>query len=96
VKGENRELIKVDDEKVIPQILKALFDREILSVLVEGGQGLIQQLIDLDLWDEARMIQTVTSLPNGVSAPVLKNHREVLQCDSGTDKIHLYKNTTLA
>jgi diaminohydroxyphosphoribosylaminopyrimidine deaminase/5-amino-6-(5-phosphoribosylamino)uracil reductase len=95
VKGENRELIKVDDEKAIPQMLGALCDRGILSVLVEGGQGLIQQLIDLNLWDEARMIQTVTSLPNGVPAPVLKNHREIVQCDSGTDRIHLYKNTTL-
>ncbi len=95
VDGINRQLIKVDDGSAIPDILAALNDRQILSVLVEGGQGLLQQLIDLNLWDEARMIQTATSLSKGVPAPVLKNHHEAAQHDSGTDRIFLYKNTTL-
>jgi len=63
------------DENIIPQILSALYDLQIQSVMVEGGAKLLQSFIDERLWDEARVIcNEQLTIGNGLSAPVLKQN----------------------
>lgn len=52
-------------------ILSALYDKGIISVLIEGGRKTLQTFIDDDLWDEAYMIVGQTDFENGTSAPLL-------------------------
>jgi diaminohydroxyphosphoribosylaminopyrimidine deaminase/5-amino-6-(5-phosphoribosylamino)uracil reductase len=65
---------KIDDSKdIIPQILNALHQLKIQSVIVEGGAKLLQSFIDAGYWDEARVItNTILLIENGINAPVLK------------------------
>lgn len=51
------EYIQIKNEKdLIPQVLKALYDLKVLSVIIEGGAALINSFISSGLWDEARVI----------------------------------------
>ncbi|MEJ7767218.1 MAG: bifunctional diaminohydroxyphosphoribosylaminopyrimidine deaminase/5-amino-6-(5-phosphoribosylamino)uracil reductase RibD [Chitinophagaceae bacterium] len=62
----NRELPFID------QVLTALFHLNIQSVMVEGGARVLQNFIDKNLWDEARVItNNALQVPSGVQAPSL-------------------------
>ena len=68
----NRENIQLDfTADVIPQILTALHNRNLLSVMVEGGASLLESLITAGCWDEARIFYTPAQLGNGLKAPIL-------------------------
>lgn len=61
------------DDNIVPQIMNALFQLNIQSVLIEGGAHTLQQFIDLDIWDEARVITNPSlRVSDGVMAPVLR------------------------
>ncbi len=65
---------KIDEENFLPQLLKALYELQIQSVLVEGGAKLLQSLIDEGLWDEVRKIKNEKlKIKNIIYAPELKN-----------------------
>ncbi|HNS11562.1 MAG TPA: bifunctional diaminohydroxyphosphoribosylaminopyrimidine deaminase/5-amino-6-(5-phosphoribosylamino)uracil reductase RibD [Bacteroidia bacterium] len=67
---EKIEFIKLDFRKnVIDQICKILYERSIQSLIVEGGQKLLQSFIDSGIWDEARIITGVSMLNEGLPAP---------------------------
>ena len=81
-KGILPESIHLKDGKVptviychgdLPAILEDLYRQGIQSLMVEGGGRLIQQFVDEDLWDEARVEVAPMMLGKGVSAPRLKN-----------------------
>ena len=91
----NIEWIKVNEEHFTTEILGSLYSKNYLSVLVEGGTQLLQKLIDKGLWDEARCIQTATSLTSGIKAPLLSNHEQISLIKSGDDLIRFYKNAIL-
>ena len=55
----------------IGQILIDLYSRGVLSLIVEGGQMLINSFIKLGIWDEARMFVGKNLFHHGVKAPVL-------------------------
>lgn len=57
----------------LPQILTALYDRGIQSLLVEGGRMLLQSFIDAGLWDETFVEQSPVRLQTGVEAPVFSH-----------------------
>jgi diaminohydroxyphosphoribosylaminopyrimidine deaminase/5-amino-6-(5-phosphoribosylamino)uracil reductase len=61
------------DDKILDTILNELVQRNIQSVIVEGGAKLLQSFIEKGLWDEAMVFRSDMSFGNGVKAPVLKN-----------------------
>jgi diaminohydroxyphosphoribosylaminopyrimidine deaminase/5-amino-6-(5-phosphoribosylamino)uracil reductase len=62
------------EESLLPQLLKALHELKIQSVLVEGGARLLQSLIDAGCWDEARVIRNnQLSIEKGLNSPQLSN-----------------------
>lgn len=53
----------------IMQLMRELYQRNIQSLLVEGGRQTLQSFIDLELWDEARIEIAPIILGKGVNAP---------------------------
>lgn len=60
-----------DDNDVLEFILKDLHKKNIQSILVEGGTQLINNLMERDLWDEARVIKTDLFFKKGLKAPLI-------------------------
>ncbi|MEI6123328.1 MAG: bifunctional diaminohydroxyphosphoribosylaminopyrimidine deaminase/5-amino-6-(5-phosphoribosylamino)uracil reductase RibD [Bacteroidota bacterium] len=54
---------------IIPQILALLHQRNIQSLIVEGGRMLLQSFIDANLWDEARVFSGNLFFFGGTRAP---------------------------
>ena len=55
----------------IPTLLQSLYERQITSLLVEGGSKTLQSLIDAQLWDEAHEEISSLDLGSGVAAPLM-------------------------
>jgi len=56
----------------LEKILKELYNRNVYSILVEGGKQLIQSFIDQNLWDEYRVLKAPIVLGTGIKAPLLQ------------------------
>lgn len=72
-KKDNTEFIKIDfsDKKsVLKQILDVLYEKNIQSLFVEGGQKLLQSFIDHQLWDEARVFIGNKIFGMGIKQPI--------------------------
>ena len=79
----NIEYIQLDfNQDILPQIMKALQQEKIQSLMVEGGRILLQSFIDAGCWDEAYIEQSNVCLGDGVKAPFLPK-----KYDSLTKKI---------
>lgn len=79
-------------ENMVPEILTALFQLNIQSVLVEGGTKLLQSFIDLNCWDEARVITNeALTIGNGIQAPVISNSLLKNKIKFSTDNIAIYQ-----
>lgn len=62
----------IDFYRNIPeQITQILYKHQIQSVIIEGGSKTLQQFIEKNLWNEARVFISPESLTNGVNAPKL-------------------------
>lgn len=66
------QLVHVDPSFEMVDILEELFDRQIVSVLVEGGAELHRAFLESGLWDEARVFKARMEFSQGVKAPVIQ------------------------
>jgi diaminohydroxyphosphoribosylaminopyrimidine deaminase/5-amino-6-(5-phosphoribosylamino)uracil reductase len=81
---------------IVPALLHALYQRNINSVIVEGGAQLLQSFIAAGLWDEARIITNEQlTVADGLSAPQLINALQAEEKIIGTDRIVFYNNSSL-
>jgi diaminohydroxyphosphoribosylaminopyrimidine deaminase/5-amino-6-(5-phosphoribosylamino)uracil reductase len=68
----NTEFIQINfEEDTLNQVMKHLADRNIHSVLVEGGAKLLHSFIRENLWDEINIEVSETIIEKGVAAPVI-------------------------
>ena len=58
-------------DNLIHQIMTYCFNHNINSVLIEGGAHVLQQFIDMQLWDETFKIVGNQTINNGKKAPLL-------------------------
>lgn len=91
VKGA--EVIVLAKQQFAAQLLHQLFERKIMSVLVEGGKQTLQTFIDENLWDEARIFTSPKTYISGIPAPELKGE-VLLKKKIEDDWFTLIKNTT--
>jgi len=78
------------DVDLVHQVSNALYQLNILSVLVEGGAQLLQSFIDAGYWDEARIITNQQLFAGaGIAAPVLPSATLVHTEQIGSDRIHI-------
>ena len=83
-----------EDVSLVHQIMNALYQLNIQSVIVEGGAQLLQSFIDDNSWDEARIISNQDLIiGEGLPAPVLKNHCLVKRQNILTDILQVYNKT---
>jgi diaminohydroxyphosphoribosylaminopyrimidine deaminase/5-amino-6-(5-phosphoribosylamino)uracil reductase len=66
----NKDLIK--DKETTSQICDILYNKDIQSVIIEGGSKTIQHFINANLWDEARIFIGNKNFNKGIKAPRLK------------------------
>jgi diaminohydroxyphosphoribosylaminopyrimidine deaminase/5-amino-6-(5-phosphoribosylamino)uracil reductase len=70
---DNIQYLHIDKDNVLDSVMKSLYEKNIQSVMIEGGTVLLQSFIDSGLWDEARVIQNVELvIGEGVPSPKLK------------------------
>lgn len=70
----NVEYLPIDfQHDILPQIMQALYERNLQSILVEGGSQLLQSFINANLWDEAFVEESPMQLISGVKAPKMNN-----------------------
>ncbi|MBG8554442.1 bifunctional diaminohydroxyphosphoribosylaminopyrimidine deaminase/5-amino-6-(5-phosphoribosylamino)uracil reductase RibD [Hymenobacter guriensis] len=78
-------------EDLFPQILANLHQRQVQSVLVEGGPTVLNSLLKDGLWDEIRVIRSPKLLGGGVAAPHLGLTGLREQFTLGEDQVFVYR-----
>ncbi len=63
------ELINIKTPDFLMGILDDLYQRQINSILVEGGAKLLGSLLDQNIWDEARVFTSQQAFGEGIVAP---------------------------
>ncbi len=75
-KEEHVETIKIMEKNFTAGVLKNLYEKNIQSLIIEGGRSTLQYFIDNECWDEARVItNNQMILPEGINAPAMKNFK---------------------
>lgn len=88
----NEEHIKVDFHSFTSSLMKALHQRDIQSVIIEGGAYTINTFINTNCWDEARIFTSKKSLNNGIQSPTIQSVNKIT-LDIGEDVLNYYYNS---
>ena len=93
--GENPEYINIGfNNNTLEEILKILFNKEIQSVIVEGGKMLIESFIEKNLWDEARVFTGSMKFKAGIRAPVIP-FEPLQETYIENDRLLIFRNNIL-
>lgn len=75
-------------EEITPQtILSVLFQRNLQSVIIEGGKKVLESFITTNLWDEARVLIGTENFGEGLTAPEFPQHRLKQETEVGKDRL---------
>jgi len=81
------------DVSLVHQIVNALYQLNVQTVIVEGGAKLLQSFIDEGMWDEARVITNEELIiDNGLNAPSLSNQKLCGSQEIFSDQVKIYEN----
>jgi len=81
-----------EDTGLVHQILNALMQLNIQSVLVEGGAYLLQSFIDESVWDEIRLIENTSLVAGaGLPAPMIGQAGIVNEIRLENDRIRFFE-----
>ena len=64
------EYVKLSPNFQIKDILEELYQRNIQSVIIEGGSYLLNKFLASELWDEARVFTSSNKFGSGIAAPI--------------------------
>lgn len=93
--NEHSEYIQLNfDEVILPQMMAALFARNIQSILVEGGTYTLEQFLAANLWDEIRVVESKNKIGAGVAAPAVDLSR-VVSKKVGEDNYYLIEKESV-
>jgi diaminohydroxyphosphoribosylaminopyrimidine deaminase/5-amino-6-(5-phosphoribosylamino)uracil reductase len=90
IRDHIRYLLAVFDNKLINNILLELYKENIQSIIIEGGAQLLQNFIESDLWDEARILTAPVTLNDGLPAPLLLNANLIFATQIVSDRLDVY------
>lgn len=71
-KNENKENIswvRVNTDTLLQNIMKTCVERNIQSILVEGGEKTLTHFLNNNLWDECRIFESKNTLKSGLKGP---------------------------
>lgn len=83
--------IDFSTEQLAKSILEVLYQRNIQSVIVEGGAKTLTHFIQQNLWDEARILVGKNELKDGIKVPFIAK-KESESFTLKEDRIYLIKN----
>jgi diaminohydroxyphosphoribosylaminopyrimidine deaminase/5-amino-6-(5-phosphoribosylamino)uracil reductase len=84
--------VKLDYTKDIPgQIMGDLYNREIQSLIVEGGKELLESFIFSEIWDEAMVFKGIRKFNEGIRAPKIES-KPKLHTIFGQCELKYYRN----
>jgi diaminohydroxyphosphoribosylaminopyrimidine deaminase/5-amino-6-(5-phosphoribosylamino)uracil reductase len=89
---KNVHRVKIDGQDLLKNIMSDLYQREIQSVIIEGGAYLLNACISSGLWDEARIFTSEISFGEGIRAPELLHAEFLEKRKIFNDEIYLFKN----
>ena len=90
----NTDILKLNpDSNYLLDLMESLLaQKNIGTIMIEGGAKTLQSFIDANLWDEARIIKTPKILESGIPMPKLKNAQLKQKYQLGTDEVLVYEN----
>lgn len=92
----NLQFVKIDGDRFLEQLLHSLYEKNIQSILVEGGSKTLQTFIDAGLWDEARIITNEEMIiENGIAAPEMKGFELIQQEEYFRNRINYYNRSLI-
>jgi len=93
IEGVN-DFIQINFEReIIPQLNELLYQKNIQSIIIEGGAKLLQTFIDEGVWDESRVItNTHLVIENGIASPDFENKPLIKQEKIENDLIQYFSN----
>ena len=87
----NFEIISNKKHLTVSEINNILFEKNIQSIIIEGGKKTLEMFINSDCWDEARVVVSENKLSSGTKSPVLNSRlNEEIMIDG--DSIQFYFN----
>ncbi len=81
----------VNSVKSVAEILNVLYEQNIQSVIIEGGKATLQQFMEANIWDEARVLTAEKEFESGLAAPKL-SQRPATTSLIDTDTLSIYYN----
>ncbi|MCB7479655.1 bifunctional diaminohydroxyphosphoribosylaminopyrimidine deaminase/5-amino-6-(5-phosphoribosylamino)uracil reductase RibD [Christiangramia sediminis] len=78
-------------ENIANEICRILYKNELQSVIIEGGSKTIQQFLEANLWDEARVFTGNSHFGNGVKAPEISAF-PLSEKRISEDNLKIYRN----
>ena len=82
--------LKADFNNLNQDILKQLYNRDILSLIIEGGAFTINSFIENGLYDEIRVFTTNKVLENGIKSPNIPEIKISEKITINNDKLEIY------
>ena len=89
-KDDRKNTIKLNPYN-LNTFLDYCFNNKIQSIIVEGGRKTLQNFIDANLWDEARIFTAEKKLIKGVSSPTINSKIFITEKYDG-DELNFYFN----
>ena len=89
-KGKEIEYIQCSKNNFLSELMSTLYNEKIQSIIIEGGKKTIENFIENNLWDEARVLTGNTFFENGLTAPKL-NKSPVYSYHVNKDRIDIFR-----
>ena len=87
----NLSYVQIDRGQLVEKILDELYNRNIQSVIIEGGSKIISKFIECKAWDEARVFKSNARFGKGIIGPKLIG-RQKEKISIQNDSLYLYQN----
>ncbi len=89
--NENIDWVQIERDDPLRGVLHEMWKRRIQSVIIEGGANTIQQFIEEDLWDEARVFHSAIEFGDGIEGPKLSGNL-LRETDVNGDNLKIIQN----
>lgn len=70
---QQTDYIRLETSDFLRKILQDLQERNVQTLMVEGGTQILNWFLEQELWDEARVFHTPHYLSEGLQAPIMKD-----------------------
>ena len=75
----------------LEEMLSILYSEGIRSIIIEGGQKILNSFVEKKMWEEARVFTSSKELETGLKAPNL-NSKPLSEFRILTDRLQIFKN----